>query len=175
MQIRRVLALSVALALLSASAAFGQANVQPVVVTSASSTGAAVTSPVGTGSAGSVPMPVSVSGSTSNGTTHIQSSALAANLVVKAAAGNLYDFNVSADSTLSGAAWWVMIYDATSAPGDGTVAPAKCYALPSGATSISAAFPAPTAFTTGMVIGVSTTGCFTKTASTHAFIGAGYQ
>jgi hypothetical protein len=103
------------------------------------------------------------------------SSALAANLVVKASAGNLYSFNVSADSTLSGAAWWLMIYNATAAPSDGAVTPAKCYAFPSGTTGYSAAFPAPVAFGTGIVLGVSTTGCFTKTASTHAFISGDFK
>lgn len=98
------------------------------------------------------------------------SSALAANQVVCAAACSLASFNVSADSTLSGAAWWVMIYNATSAPADGAVTPAKCYAASSGTTSLNGAFPSPATFTTGVVIGVSTTGCFTKTASTHAFI-----
>jgi hypothetical protein len=108
--------------------------------------------------------------------THGQCASLCANLVVKASAGTLFTFNVSADSTLSSAAWWIMIYDATSAPGDGSVTPAKCYALPSGATSLNGAFTSGgEAYATGVVIGVSTTGCFTKTASTHAFIGAGYQ
>lgn len=106
---------------------------------------------------------------------HTECSALCANLVVKASAGYLYDFNIAADSTLSAAAWWVMIYDATAAPGDGAVTPAKCYALPSGSTSFTGAFSQGMKASTGITIGVSTTGCFTKTASTHAFIGAGYQ
>lgn len=104
--------------------------------------------------------------------TPVVTSALAANLVVKASAGSLHSFDVSADSTLSAAPWWVMIYNLTSAPSDGAVTPTKCYALPSGATSIGGAFVAPVTFTTGIVIGVSTTGCFSKTASTHAFISA---
>lgn len=103
------------------------------------------------------------------------SAALAANQVVKASSGQLYGFNVSGDATLSAAAWWVMVYNATSAPGDGAVTPAKCYALPSGTTSYSAAFPSPILLGTGITIGVSTTGCFTKTASTHAFISADYK
>jgi len=98
------------------------------------------------------------------------SQALAANQVIKGSAGNLFSFEVSADATLSAAAWWVMIYDATSAPGDGAVTPAKCYAYPANTTSASYAWPTPIAFATGITIGVSTTGCFTKTASTHAFI-----
>lgn len=114
---------------------------------------------------------------TSSGTalTPVTSSALAANQIVKASAGNLYSFEVSADSTLSAAAWWIMIYNATSAPVDGAVTPLKCYAMPLGVTNYAAAFPVPIAFSTGITIGVSTTGCFTKTASTHAFISGDAQ
>lgn len=119
-----------------------------------------------------LPVTTSVSGS---GVTAVSSSALAANLVVNATAASLFSFNVQADSTLSGAAWWVMIYNATTAPGDGAVTPVKCYSLPTGATGISGAFPSPVAFSTGIVIGVSTTGCFNKTASTHAFISGDYK
>lgn len=108
-------------------------------------------------------------------TTPVSSAALVANQVISASPAKLASFDISADSTLSGAAWWVMIYNATSAPADGAVTPAKCYAVPSGATSIFAAFPAPPSFSTGIVIGVSTTGCFTKTASTHAFISGDFQ
>lgn len=100
---------------------------------------------------------------------------LAANQVVKGAPGQLYGFQVSADATLSGAAWWVMIYDATAAPADGTVTPRKCYAQASGATSFAQTFPKPIQFGAGITIGVSTTGCFSKTASTHAFISGDFQ
>ena len=120
------------------------------------------------------PLPVTMSG-TGGGVTKTSTAVLAASLVVKATAGNLYSFEASADSTLSGAAWWIMIFDATTLPVDGTVTPAKCYALPSGVTSAAYAFPAAVSFTSGIVIGVSTTGCFTKTASTHAFISGDYQ
>lgn len=115
------------------------------------------------------------SSASSSGLTPVTSTALAANTVIKASAGNLYSFEVSADSTLSAAAWWIMIYNATSAPVDGAVTPLKCYAMPSGTTAFSAAFPTPIALSTGGVIGVSTTGCFTKTASTHAFISGDAQ
>lgn len=100
----------------------------------------------------------------------ISSAALAANQIIKAVPSSLYGFEVSADSTLSGAAWWVMVYDAVAAPVDGAVTPAKCYAMASGATNLSVAYSFPVLFQLGIVIGVSTTGCFTKTASTHAFI-----
>lgn len=95
---------------------------------------------------------------------------LATSQVVKNSAGNLYSFEVSADSTLSAAAWWILIFDATSDPGNGAVTPRKCYAQVSGATSAAYAFPTPITFANGIVIVVSTTGCFTETQSAHAFI-----
>jgi hypothetical protein len=102
--------------------------------------------------------------------TSVSSTALEANHVITAFAGSLYSFEVQADATLSAAAWWIMIYNATSAPADGTVTPIKCYQVPAGNPGANYAFPNPIAFSTGIVIGVSTTGCFTKTASAHAFI-----
>lgn len=108
-------------------------------------------------------------------TTEAVTAALASNLVVKASAGNLYGFQISADSTLSAAAWWIMIFDSTTLPGDGAVTPAKCYAMPLGSTGFSGSWPLPARFSTGIVIGVSTTGCFTKTASIHAFISGDYK
>lgn len=117
----------------------------------------------------------SPSSEASAGVSTTSSSALAANTIIKGSAGNLYSFEVSADSTLSSAAWWIMIYNATSAPSDGAVTPAKCYAMSTGTTSFSAAFPTPIAMSTGITIGVSTTGCFTKTASTHAFISGDFK
>ncbi len=109
--------------------------------------------------------------------TKVSTTALAANLVVRNAAAKLQTFEVQADSTLSAAPWWVMIYDATSAPADGAVTPAKCYSIPMGISQIGGTFNSGgTSFTTGITIGVSTTGCFTKTASTHAaFISGDYQ
>ncbi len=121
---------------------------------------------------GSINVAGEVAGS---GATYASTAALAANKIVDAAPGSLYSFNVTADSTLAAAAWWIMIYDAVAAPTDGAVTPAKCYGVPLGTTSVSGAFPEPVAFATGIVIGVSTTGCFTKTASTHAFISGDFK
>lgn len=114
--------------------------------------------------------------SSTGGATHAQTAALASNLAAKASAGTLYSFEVSADATLSGAAWYVMIFDATALPSNGAITPAKCYSQASGTTQMGGTFAAPgVAFATGIVIGVSTTGCFTQTASVHAFIAADYQ
>lgn len=152
------------------------------VTTANDSTIATITNPVGVkGADGSAiasvsnPVPVTLSGSATGGVTYGSTAALAANSVIKASAGSLYSFDVNADATLAAAAWWIMIYDATSAPTDGAVTPAKCYGVPLGTTTVSGAFPNPVALGTGITIGVSTTGCFTKTASTHAFISADYK
>ena len=111
--------------------------------------------------------------------TNAKTGAVAGSLVVKAAAGTLFDFSVQADSTLYAANWWILMFDATSLPANGAVTPWACYgpfvgagqALQGGAFGTGG-----DAFTTGMVIGVSTTGCFTLTTSAHAnFIRGGYQ
>jgi hypothetical protein len=66
-------------------------------------------------------------------------------------------------------------FDATALPSNGAVTPAKCYTVPAATASLSGAFPTPAAFATGITIGVSTTGCFTLTASVHAFISGDYK
>ena len=108
-------------------------------------------------------------------TSYSATAALASNKVVKGSAGNLYSLQVAADSTLSAANWWIMIFDATSLPGDGAITPAKCYGIPAGITGASFAFPNPIRLATGITVGVSTTGCFTQTASIHAFISGDAQ
>lgn len=158
--------LGLAVALLAAPA-FAQSNVTVNCVAGSTMTGAPNPQPASTTN----PCPVQTSPSSTGGVAPTSSSALVANLTAKASAGNLYSFQVSADSTLSGAAWWVMVYNAASAPADGAVTPALCYALASGTTHFEAAFGSiGTAFSTGITIGVSTTGCFSKTASAHAFV-----
>lgn len=111
-----------------------------------------------------------------NPATHGQCSALCSNSVLKNTAGVLNSFEVSADATLAGAIWYVMVFDAASLPADGAVTPAKCYQQPSGTTQMGGTLgPGGVTFGTGIVIGVSTTGCFSKTASTHAFIAGDFQ
>jgi hypothetical protein len=109
-------------------------------------------------------------------TTPVQTTALASNLVVCASACVLSDFEVNVDTTLSASTWYLMIFNATSLPGDGAVAPVKCYAEPAGKTQDGATFGnGGISLSTGAVIGVSTTGCYTKTASVHAtFVGASH-
>lgn len=95
-------------------------------------------------------------------------SSAASALVVRASAGNLYDWQVTAGAS----AGYVMIFNATSAPADGTVAPVQCVAVAANASVGSSLQTLPERFTTGIVIVFSTTGCFTKTASATAFIRA---
>lgn len=144
------------------SGAFFQA-IQPVTLP---------TTPTIAAGNGAVP---SSSSETGAATSTAASSVLASNLVIKGSAGNLYSFEVSADTTLSAAAWWIMIFNATTLPANGTVTPAKCYAIPSGATSYSGGFNIPVAFSTGITIGVSSTGCFSLTASVHAFLSGDFK
>lgn len=103
----------------------------------------------------------------------VRTSAPAASLVVKAVPASFYGFQVGADSTLAAAPWWIMVFDSTTVPVDGAVTPAFCYPIPSGGTLGSFSFgDVPAAFSVGIVVAVSTAGCFTKAASAHAFISA---
>lgn len=120
--------------------------------------------------------PLPVTASPNSAVQTVACTTLCANQILKTSAGSIYSFNVSADATLSAAAWWIMIYNTPSAPADGAVTPSKCYAMASGVTSFSAAFSGAVPLGgTGITIGVSTNGCFTKAASTHAFISGDYQ
>lgn len=119
---------------------------------------------VGSGTSGTGTQRISEAAASATSTT-----ALAANQVICGSACQLTSFEVMADSTLSGAAWIIQLYNATSAPADGAVTPVKCYTMPSGTTGYTGAFTAPVNFSTGLVIGVSTgSSCYTKAASTHA-------
>jgi hypothetical protein len=124
----------------------------------------------------STPLPVTMSPSSAVGVIPSPlAPALATAQIIKGSGGSLYSFEVSADSTLSAAAWWILIYDAAADPGNGTVAPRKCYAQATGVTSVAYAWTVPIAFKTGIVIVVSTTGCYTETQSAHAFISGDAQ
>lgn len=95
----------------------------------------------------------------------VVSTAVEANHVLKAGAGNLYGFQV----TSGGTSGFVMVYNSVSAPADGAVTPAKCFELPANSTIGVDFAPIPMVLTTGITIGFSSTGCFTKTASATAF------
>lgn len=88
-------------------------------------------------------------------------------LVLKASAGNLYGLNVVAGAS----AGFVMLFDATSAPGDGAVTPKYCLPLAANAGLDLNWRSMPMSFATGITAVFSTTGCYSKTASATAFIG----
>ena len=96
-------------------------------------------------------------------------SAVASALVLKASAGSLC--SLVASTTAAG---WIMLFDATSAPADGTVAPKWAYPLSAGG-ALNMAWPNPLSFATGITAVFSTTGPFTKLASTTAYISGQVQ
>lgn len=99
---------------------------------------------------------------------NVATTVVASSLVLKATAGNLYDFSVTAGAS----AGYLMIFNATTAPADGTVTPAVVLAIAANA-SIGFTYPYPKRFTTGITMVFSTTGPFTKTASATAFLAGG--
>ncbi len=92
-------------------------------------------------------------------------SAVAGSLVLKASAGNLYSWRVTAGAS----AGYVMAFNATSPPADGAVTPADCVAVAANST-VSHMATIPERYTTGITLVFSTTGCFTKTISATAYI-----
>jgi hypothetical protein len=92
-------------------------------------------------------------------------SVAAASLVLKAAAGNLYGYNVVTGAS----AGYLMAFDSATVPADGAVTPKLCIAIAANA-SVDRSFGKPLRFTVGIVLVFSTTGPFTKTASATAFI-----
>lgn len=117
------------------------------------------------GSSNAVCIPPSSSGTIA--LAPVVTAAFAASLVVKASPGNLYDFYVTTGST----AGILMIFDATSAPGDGAVTPKIVLQCPALTTTALTRNP-PSVFTTGitMVFSSNTANLFTKTASATVFM-----
>lgn len=94
----------------------------------------------------------------------VVSTAVESNHVICAGACNLYSGHVTSGAT----AGFLMVFNATSAPGDGAVTPAMCVVVPA-STTVGISAPAPISFSTGLTVVYSTTGCFTKTASATAY------
>lgn len=94
--------------------------------------------------------------------------AAASSLVLNTALKGLYAAQVTAGAS----AGFLMVFDAAAVPADGTVAPAKCYAVPA-ATSLGVTF-APSLYARNGWVLVFSTGanCFTKAASATAFLSA---
>lgn len=100
------------------------------------------------------------------GITSVVSSTAESSHVLKAGAGTLYGLDV----TTGAAAGYVMLFNATSAPADGAVTPIKAWVV-SANSSLGVSFipGPPLAFSAGITATFSTTGPFTKTASSTAF------
>lgn len=120
----------------------------------------AVTTGVGTTAVHGAPTSVAGAGVAPAATTVAASS-----IVLKASAGNLYGVNVS-----SSAAGFLMLFDATTAPADGTVTPKFVYPIgANGGQCIP--FDHPLHFATGITAVFSSNASpFSKTASATAFI-----
>ena len=107
----------------------------------------------------------------SAGLSNSVTSAVGTGLVVKASAGNLYDFEVTSGAT----AGEVLIHNTTSVPSAGSVTPLKCYTLPANST-IGGSWTPPLAFSTGISMSFSTAStCFTQTNSSTAFLSGDYE
>jgi hypothetical protein len=93
----------------------------------------------------------------------------ASNAVLKGSAGNVYYVNVTVGAT----AGWAMLFDAASLPGNGATGSSLkwCWPVNSDGTKggITERFDPPIPMGTGAVIGFSSTGCNTLTASATAF------
>ncbi len=107
-----------------------------------------------------------VTQSPANAIAPLSTAVAASSLVLKVGAGNLY--SVTCATTSVGG--WLMLFDAATLPGNGTVTPA--YAWPIGAANgfASFGFGVPARFLNGVVAAFSTTGPFNLTASPTAFI-----
>jgi len=117
-------------------------------------------------------VPSSVSG---DGITPIVSTAGEFSHVLKASAGNSYSVYAT---NLTATQGFLLLLNATSAPGDGAVTPLACAPLaPNGIASISYAPGPPGVFSTGITAVVtSATTCFTKTTGViTAFISGSVQ
>lgn len=116
----------------------------------------------------SVPAP---SGQSIVANTPSVTSAVGSSLVLKASAGNLYGWRV----TTGASAGYVLVFNATSLPANGAVTPVDCVAVAANSTVGAGPFDIPERYGTGITIGFSTTGCFSLTASSTAFIRGTFQ
>lgn len=96
----------------------------------------------------------------------------ASGLVLSATPRTLLSLQV----TSGAAAGFAMVFNATSAPADGTVTPVICHEMAATSTWEMPVNPLqPPWFNVGVSVVYSSTGCFTKTASATAFISGQVQ
>lgn len=97
--------------------------------------------------------------------TGAQSTVAEGSRILKASAGNLYGLEICT----GGSAGYLMLFDSTTVPADGTVTPKRVYAVAANA-SFARQFERPLRCASGIVLVFSTTGPFTKTISATAFL-----
>lgn len=137
------------------------ALVQLSTLTSPGSYTTAKTNPFTGTREGAVRMALQGSADTGNGITPVISSAAESNKVIKNSAGNLYKWMAKIGATPGN----IILYNGTSAPSAGGAAiSGVCYDAPANST-VGDDFPFGDAFSTGLVLVFSTTGCLTNTAS----------
>lgn len=100
-----------------------------------------------------------------HGLVPVRTTSAAASLVLWSGPGVLHAVNASAGATPG----YLMLFDDTSEPADGTVEPVKCWFIDAD-ESLDKFFPVPLRFMTGIVAVFSSTGPYTKTASATAFL-----
>lgn len=139
-------------------------NANPFPTTTAGVTSTAVSSATNPFPTSTTPNSLATSAPTST-----QTATATGSLIAKASAGNCYGFNA-----VSGAsAGYLMLFDSTTVPADGTVTPKKVYVMAAN-SSLGLHWDVPRRFGTGITAVFSTTGPFTKTISATAFISVDY-
>ena len=99
--------------------------------------------------------------------TPVFSAAAEGSHILKAVPGCL----ISAYATIGSTAGYLMLFNSATVPADGAVTPVECIQVTANSTNFLNWAPQPPEwFSNGIVIVFSTTGCFTKTISTTAFL-----
>ena len=163
---RLKLALAALLAALIAAPALGDSSVTPQAYQNTAGSKIIPVTPA-------APLPVTVSTTPSAGVAPVVSTALESSHVLKASAGSMASLTVSIGTT----AGYLLVFDATSAPADGSVTPVYFAPIQTNGTNGGLALQwfVPEQFLNGIVVVFSTTGPFTKTASATAAFSAQVQ
>lgn len=147
------------------------------VSTSSDSTIGTVTSPVGlkgldgsTIMTGFNPLAVVIAPSTTLGVSTQSCSVACASTIIS---GGHAAYGISASATVTG---WLLVYDATSCSANGTVTPKKAFAYTVANSTLGISWSdTPMIQSTGLAVCFSTTGPYTATASTTAFLSVDYK
>lgn len=99
------------------------------------------------------------------------STAVESGHVWKASAALVYGIRAVAGAS----AGFVMVFDSASVPADGAVTPKLCFNLPATTTLSHNFSTGPLYLPTGFSMAFSTTGCFTKTASSTAYFSVDFR